>query len=417
MRVIALLSALDDETLERLAHQHLGVQDEPRATRCLNLESELRSARHIRDTIYNLQPPAFSILQSLLDSPDRAVLLAGLRERALEETTAIVGKVTDGVVASRFELARLYRRVLAEARRSDMTLDTSETAVLAVLRRELGLYQVEHFLVEHHAELQHFWNEEHAFLRVMERMRLAGLAFAVEGKLVLPTDFVAIVRQVLGVEMSSDARRRLVSRISGQDAAEVLSKEHLKTSGSKEERHQRLLENYVPPSNMLNVLGIGQLRDLCRELTLPVSGAKDDLIERVIGHFAADRDLAPSVAEEPPPAAEPRVLSDGQFESLFLSLRQQDLSDVLAAIGSSRLTGAKDQLFRRVRESRFSETSLLMELGFKQLEHLLSKHDLRTSGAKREKVQRLLEHAKSMATQSAHTSDALPGHHEESTDS
>jgi hypothetical protein len=393
LRVIALLSALDDETLERLAHQHLGVQDESRATRCLNLESELRSAKHLRDTIYNLQPPAFAILQALLNSPDRALSLAGLRENAIDETMAIASQVTEHGVAGRLELSQLYRRVLCEARRSDMTLDASETALLAVLRHEIGMFQVEHFLSEHHLELQPFWNEEHAFLRSMERMRLAGLVFAVAGRLILPNDFVAIVRQVLGLEMSSAARRRLVDCISGQDAGEILQKAQLRAGGSKEERRQRLLDNFVPPSFLLGALSIGQLRDMCRDLNLAVSGTKDELVDRAVVHFAADRDIEAPAVDAPAPAPEPRQLSDAQFYALFSSLRQQDLSDILAAIGSSRLTGTKQQLLRLVTDSRFSEVSLLMELGIKQLEQALSKHRLRTAGAKREKVDRLIEHA------------------------
>jgi hypothetical protein len=405
VRVIALLSALDEETLERLAHQHLGVEDEPRATRCLNLESELRSAKHLRDSIYNLQPPAFSILQSLLDSADKAVSLAGLRERAVSETIAIAERVTNGGLAARLELSQLYRRVLAEARRSDLTLDASETALLAVLRHELGMYQVEHFLLEHHSDLHQFWNEEHAFLRAMERMRLAGLAFAVAGKLVLPDDFVPIVRQVLGLEMSTDARRRVVERISGQDAGEILQRAQLRASGSKEERRQRLHENFVPPSSMLGALGIGQLRDLCRDLSIAVSGSKDELVERAVAHFAADRDVATPEVEAPLPAPETKVLSEAQFDVLFSSLRQQDLSDILAAVGSSRLTGTKEQLLRLLRDSRFSEASLLMELSLKQLEHALSKHRLRTAGSKRDKVERLLEHAVSTQATVAIRSD------------
>lgn len=404
LRVIALLSALDEETLERLAHQHLGVQEESRATRCLNLESELRSAKHLRDTIYNLQPPAFAILQALLDAPERALPLAGLREHALEATFDVAKRVTEGLLVGRVALGQLYRRVLCEARRSDMTLDASETAILAVLRHEIGMFQVEHFLAEHHAELQQFWNEEHAFLRAMERMRLGGLVFAVAGKLLLPDDFVAIVRQVLGLEMSSGARRRLVERISGQDAGEILQRAQLRSSGSKEERHHRLLDNFVPPSYMLGALGIGQLRELCRELNLAVSGPKDELVDRAVAHFAADRDIVAPAVEEPATPPEVRALTDAQFEVLFGSLRQQDLSDILAAIGSSRLTGSKQHLLRLVKESRFSEASLLTELGLKQLEQALAKHHLKLTGAKREKVDRLLAYAASVQTPGAEES-------------
>jgi hypothetical protein len=295
-----------------------------------------------------------------------------------------------------------------------MTLDASETALLAVLRNEIGMFQVEHFLAEHHVDLQQFWNEEHAFLRTMERMRLGGLVFAVAGKLLLPDDFAAIVRQVLGLEMSTAARRRLVERISGQDAGEILQQAELRAGGSKDERHQRVLDNFLPPSYILGALSIGQLRDLCRDLNLAVSGSKDELVDRAIGHFAADRDIVTPEVEVPAPAPESRVLKDEQFERLFGLLRQQDLSDILAAIGSRRITGSKQQLLSLLKESRFSESSLLMELGIKQLEQALTKHRLRVAGAKREKVDRLVALAASMdaphADEGAPHSEGNPTH-------
>lgn len=305
---------------------------------------------------------------------------------------AIAQRVTQGSVLARLDDLALYRRILVEARRSDLHLDPSETAILAVLRRELGIHQVEHFLIEHHADLQPFWNEEHGFLRAMQLMRTGGLTFAVDGRLVLPEDVVAIVRQTVGLEMKTEARRRLLARISGQDATEILQDAGLKSTGSKEEKLLRIFDNYLPPSVVLDALGIVQLRDLCRDLGIAVSGAKDELSERVLRHFATDGDIAPPKPEAPPPEPEQRVLSPERFELLFQALRQQDLSDILAGIGSSRITGAKEHLVKLVRESRFSELTLLTELGLKQLEYALVKQHLKAAGNKQERAARLVQH-------------------------
>lgn len=165
----------------------------------------------------------------------------------------------------------------------------------------------------------------------------------------------------------------------------------LRFSGSKEEKLQRVFDNYIPPSAFLDALGIVRLRELCRELHVGTSGAKDELVDRLVKHFAADGDIAPPPAEPAPPPPEPRALDPEKFDAVFQSLRQQDLSDILAAIGSHRVTGSKEQLIRLVSESRFSETTLLMELGVKQLEALLSRLELRNGGTKSDKVARLLE--------------------------
>src|SRR5207344_256773 len=76
MRLAELLSSLDDETVDRLSHHHLGVNEiGTRMTICANLENALRSPKHVRDAIYNLQPPSFLILEWLLDADEHTVPL------------------------------------------------------------------------------------------------------------------------------------------------------------------------------------------------------------------------------------------------------------------------------------------------------------------------------------------------------
>ena len=78
--------------------------------------------------------------------------------------------------------------------------------------------------------------------------------------------------------------------------------------------------------------------------------------------------------------------------ALFSCLRGQALGDVLQGIGSHRVTGSKDQLVALASNAPFSEMTMLMELDLNQLEYLLSKNHLRTSGSKKEKVTRLIDH-------------------------
>jgi len=392
MRLIDLLPALDDEAIERLREALLGtVEPQSRAALCLNLESELRSPKHVRDAVYNLQPPAFRILELLLDSPSRSLPLSGLRERVTTDTAALAARVSEGIVAGRNEGLHLYRRVLVEAWRSDLELDASEMGLLLVLRRELNIRQVEHFLVVHHRDFDQFWNAEHAFLDAMNGLRSRGLVYPIQGQLYLPEDLVALVRQVLGLEMGTDARQRLLSLLSGQALADSLSNADLKTTGSKDEKLQRLLDNYVQSSEVLGVLGVVELRELCRDLSLPTSGAKDEMIARILKHYATDKDLAAPEPEAVPPEPEARALPSAAFDMLFSSLRQQDLTDILSGIGSTRVTGTKEHLVKLVRESRFSETTLLAKLDMNQLEGALERQRLRLSGAKRDRIQRLLD--------------------------
>lgn len=407
MRLLEVLTTLDDHALFELRDEHLGLDStETRSDVCLNLERELRSPNHIRSTVFNLQPPGFSLLSELLEAPNHEIAFSGLKERVTEEAAMLAARVSAGDLASGGRDHDIYRKVFVEARRSDFELDPSEVKLLAILRPALSLRTIEHFLMEHHADFHVFWKTDHVFLDVMRTLRGRGLAFVVEGNLVLPSDLVPSVRQFLGYESTVASRRRLYERLTNDDLRGSLDKAGLKLSGAKEERLQRLLDHHVQAREVLDVVALTSLRELCRDLEINVSGSKDELVERIATHFASDWDLRRPEPPPPPPPPEPRVLEGAAFDALFSSLRGEDLSDILTGIGSSRVTGAKEMRVGLLRESRFSEESLLLHLDAKQLDAILGKRRLKAGGAKRERVARIIDDARATATSSPITTIA-----------
>ncbi len=391
MRLLEMLTQLDDHVLNELNQEHLGGDGvESRGDVCLNLERELRSPNHVRATVMNLQPPGFCILNHLLDADDYSVPFSTLKERVMEESLMLAARVSSGDLAGGDRDRDVYRKVLVEARRSDLELDPSEIKLLAILRTALQIRTVEHFLMEHHEDFHAFWRTDHAFLDVMRNMRGRGLAFMSEGNLRLPTDLVPTVRQVLGLEGTFGSRKRLYEKVANEDLRRALEASNLKLSGSKEERLQRLLDHYIQPRDVLEVMSLVDLRELCRSNEIAVAGAKDVLIERVAVHFASGWDVRAPEAAPPPPPPEPRELSPEAFTALFESLRSEDLSDMLTGVEASRVTGSKEQKVALLRETRFSEASLLLHLDAKQLESILAKRRLKLAGSKRDRIARLL---------------------------
>ena len=63
---------------------------------------------------------------------------------------------------------------------------------------------------------------------------------------------------------------------------------------------------------------------------------------------------------------------------------------MLTGIEASRVTGSKEQKVALLRETRFSEASLLLHLDAKQLEGILAKRRLKLAGSKRDRIARLL---------------------------
>jgi len=391
MRLAELMHELSDEDLERLEEASNADHEASRSAIIASLETSLRSYSFVKGFVGDCMPPTFSILELLLNAEGFALPAAGFREHVDGHTTALIERVANGDLVGRDNSIRLYRRVLFEARRNDLVLDTSETAILGVLRAELAIRQHEHFLIEHHPDFHHLWKKPHSFFDQMSALRSRGLVFAHEGRLVLAADVVPVIRRVLGFELSPQAYRRLLDHFTGKQLGDALAEAGIKTSGARDEKQDRLLASYVQPSEALRALSLAELRDLCRDTNAAIAGAKEEVVDRLVDHFLQGGDLPQQKISAPPPPPEARTLDEQQFRGLFSSLRGEELTEILMGIDSSRITGSKDVKVNLLVESRFSETTLLDKLTSKNLEETLDKLRLKTSGAKRERVERIVD--------------------------
>ena len=392
MRLAPLLAGLSDQELDKLALEHIRNDERPsRIQLCTLLESAIRSYRFVNDFVTNRQPPSFSILTLLLESSDYRADKEGFRERAISSGKEISQLVDSGELVARKDQLRLYRKALYEARRNDLDLNSSEAALLAVLRREEQIAQVEHFLIEHHQDLREFWDRPESFDHEINALLSAGLVFDYQGSFLIPEDVAPAAWQTLGIDMPTQSVRRLYGYLSNSDFAEVLEKAGARVSGSKEARLERLILERIQPRFALQHVALTTLKDICRETDASVSGNKDDLIERVIAHFAEGRDQR---VDEPPaaPIKEDRSLTESQFKTLFNVLQQQELVDILRRQSDLRQSGTKEVRIRTLWESPLSEKTLLGELMNRQLEDVLHRLSLRLSGSKDVRIQRLVDH-------------------------
>lgn len=397
MRLATLLAALSDEQLNQLAIEHVRTDERlPRPQLCNFLEGALRSYRFIHDFIVNRQPPTFVLLTQILDAPAYQLPRDGFREKVLEETRRLAGLIDAGELLSREEHLGLYRRALYEARRSDLDLNSSETALLGLLRRESGISQVEHFLIEHHRDLREFWEKEDCYEHEETALVSAGLIFAREDSVLIPEDIAPAIWQTLGIDMPSDSARRLFGYLNSGEMADALGAAGARTAGSKEARLERLVTEKLQPRNVLRSVGLSTLKDICRATGASIGGNKEELIERIIDHFAQRKDQR---EEEPlqPPRREPRKLEHERFETMFNALLHQELTDILRRFPELRQTGTKEVRIRTLWEAHLSEQTLLAELMNRDLENILHRLNLRLGGSKSERIDRIIEHFGSVA--------------------
>jgi hypothetical protein len=392
MRLAALLAEQSDADLQRLAIEHVRTDEKlARPQLCNFLEGALRSFSFVSSFIINRQPPTFSILTSLLESPGYERPVIGFKEAVMNDTGRLVDLIEQDELLARERQLHLYRRSLYEARRNDMDVNASEAALLAVLRREQKISQVEHFLIEHHKDFHEFWNRDGSFAREISALRCAGIIFIANDRVLIPEEVAPAVWQTLGIDMPSEGVRRLLGYLSNSELAAILETAGSRVSGTKEQRLERIILERIQPHVALQTVGLQTLKEICRSTEAPTTGNKDELIERIIGHFAQGRDQ-----REPEPidvrTPERRRLEAAQFETLFGALQHQELSDILRRQPELRQTGTKETRIRTLWDAQLSEETLLSELTNRQLEEILQRLGLRISGAKNARIDRIVAH-------------------------
>lgn len=355
-----------------------------------SLENVLCHTGQVEHIIVARRPPVLALLSTLLDAPGLRFGRDALRAATLEKTTAWCSDVTRGELLGRDDQCRIYRRLLRAAWANDLQLDPSETTLLGLLRKELVMTQGEHYLMCHHVDIQPYWNGDEAFEVVEGTLLDHGIIYAVADEVVLPEDLERHVRRALGIFMSEAPSRRLFAELGNETLREALVGLNLKSSGSKQERTDRLILSLAPAPDVLGVAGIHELRDIARKVGCPVSGSKDELVVRLMDYFSKGHDLIAPVEVEEPPQQEDRALDRAGFGRLFSMLKGHQLRTLLDKEGL-RVSGSKEERIETLWASHLSEASLLRSLKNDELGVLLQATGLVVQGPKDVRIQRLIE--------------------------
>ncbi|MBS1663967.1 MAG: DUF2791 family P-loop domain-containing protein [Bacteroidetes bacterium] len=99
-------------------------------------------------------------------------------------------------------------------------------------------------------------------------------------------------------EMNGEIYEKVLSSLTGQQLYDILYQIGSMTSGSKEDKVRRILDSYLSERSALNYLRKEDLTQLCRKFALPVSGSKQELIDRLLDYI--------------PPIVPEHILSDYQ---------------------------------------------------------------------------------------------------------
>ncbi len=354
------------------------------------VESVLRDSGFVEQRLFQHKPPVLALLRELLEARNHRAPIEALRPSVMEQVELWCSHVEAGELASRKENFRIYRRLLAAAWGSDLQIDASERTLLGLLRREIGMEVVEHFLISHHSEIQPYWRDGDVFERCLQALLDDGVLFRVADDVLIPEEFVHRVQRALGLQISRGAALRLLDHMSNENLKAALERYEIRTSGDKAQRIARLINELVPMTEVLAATGIFELRDIARETGAAVTGSKAELAARLLAHFEDGKDLATDDASGPE-VVEPKSLAKPRFHKLLTPLTGHQL-EVLCRRHDLHHTGTKDHRIETLWESPFAEQTLLRALRNPDLVELCREHGLDSSGGKDTMVERLLKH-------------------------
>ncbi|MFH2056760.1 MAG: BREX system ATP-binding domain-containing protein, partial [bacterium] len=337
--------------------------------------------------------PTYAFLDLILSSEEHSQPVDGFKEKVLERAEVFSAESSDGKRLSDKKNYGLYKRILANAWGSDGYIDRSEAMLLEALRNELDIWTSEHLLIEHHPDIRPMWESTTAFEAVRNHLLATGIVLVHEDAFVIADEVSTQVRRAWGIELGTPAYSRLLVQFTNMQLKDMLEQTNLQVSGSKEDRVLRVLEGLVPPSTALETLNISDLKDLCRKLDLPVSMAKADLIEAIIGYFDSGADLvqAHQLVEEPPPPPEPedRLLEPAAYAMLLSHLNMDQLCDILTDSNLAK-SGSKPNRIQRILDSPYCEKTSLGKLRGTDLKGLCSRIGVHISGINEERIERIL---------------------------
>lgn len=409
MKLREILLQLPEEGLESLARERLSQVTDIRLPKTVlvdELSEVLGSSTYVTAHVGLRHPPCFAILDLLMNAPDHALPAEGFRQKVEDATERMVSLTSRSPIFPKPKNYNLYLKLLYEAWDYEEDVNPSEANLLRVLREELGISLMEHFVIEHHPLLHKFWRNEQAYEKERNYLRKAGILFALEDRYVLPEEIVVLTRRAWGMELSVAQFRRLLDVLSNEDMRRILEAEGLNVSGIAEERKARILENYVLPRTALDSLRIESLREAARQLACRPSGVKEEVTENIIDWLDSDDDLKARAAAETAavegekiPAQEPRELAAEAFADLLGRLTNESLYDILSSLPELRKSGTKDERVKRLLESPFSERTILIKLNNEALHDLCRQLGLPPYGPKEEKIARLLNASRDFTPQ------------------
>lgn len=198
--------------------------------------------------------------------------------------------------ASRVKSCDTYKIVLEAAWRNNDDVSVDEANLLRVLRDRLGISAEDHRMIsanikkfpKKNCEI-HSLDEIHDARKELQR---EGLLWSIRDESnnnidIIPVEVANVLRSDLHIELQNVNFSRLLQHdfITVSDLTRILKRFNMDRYGAKQELIERIADSDILPSQVLDTIERPKLADMCRSMGIKWSGAKSDLIERLIDFY------------------------------------------------------------------------------------------------------------------------------------
>jgi hypothetical protein len=298
----------------RILHTHLeskrGLEDDDLTKIILSDAAKLAERKRILDALNNTQQDFARgdlkaiIFEILLQEETFSIAEHKLDERVIDYEKGVVksSKAFSFEELKRSDPERwhhldTYRIVLDAAWRNDNSISADEANLLAVLRDHLNVTAEDHWVIS--ALMKRFPKEKCA-LHTPDEVNEARKELQRQGLLwnykneddqnidVIPFEIAEVIRkEYAGQELQAVNYRRLMSHdnLLVTNLRAALQAHGLDRAGNKADLIERIVTSGIKPSEVLSSLDKEKLSSICGCFGLKTSGAKSELIERIIGFY------------------------------------------------------------------------------------------------------------------------------------
>ncbi len=271
------------------------------------------------------------VLEIILNAPGYMMSDRELAETVQQQEQSLLDFVASGDALQYADdrSVDIFETVLSVAYEDD-EITRDEFQILLKLRQKLGLSRKQHRLIE--AKMGFFPKRNRQLHTVsdvndaLNYLQRQGIIFycnrAEDGCcVVLPEELQPGVKLALNIELSDNAKRLLWTTLPNTMLRSILRLHNLPVSGTKEDMVERLLFAEAKVGESLDLLTSEELYEICSNLPgVKVSGSKQARIERIIAHF--DKLLIRDIAE----GVEPGEL----YYEYLVELARRDRENLLA---------------------------------------------------------------------------------------